>query len=91
MLKVRFCNSDLWSRQALAPTAFPPAIQEKDFIVPGDGFQSHDGRRNLTDLQETAQWLGGPAVAKAILSGLLGSFVLLWCVLLCLLLLLLWH
>ena len=34
---------------------------------------SHDGRRNLTDLQETAQWLGGVSVAKSILVGLLGN------------------
>ncbi len=52
---------------------FPQALQEKDFVVPGEGFISHDGRRNLTDLQETSQWLGGVSVAKGILEGLLGT------------------
>ena len=68
----RFCSSDLWVRQALMPGKYPPALQERDFIVPGEGYISHDGRRNLTDLQETSQWLGGHAVAKAIIAGLLG-------------------
>lgn len=54
------------------PGKYPPALQERDFVVPGEGYMSHDGRRNLTDLQETSQWLGGPAVAKAIIAGLLG-------------------
>ena len=57
---------------ALLPGSYPKAIQEKDFVVPGEGFACHDGRRNLTDLQETSQWLGGSEVPKAILSALLG-------------------
>lgn len=61
---------------ALAPGNFPPAIQEKDFVVPGETLTSHDGRRNLTDLQETSQWLGGLGVPKSILTGLLGSLVI---------------
>lgn len=68
---VRFCASDLWTRQALQ--RFPQALQEKDFVVPGENLISHDGRRNLTDLQETSQWLGGVSVAKGILEGLLGN------------------
>ena len=68
----RFCSSDLWIRQALVPGKYPPALQERDFVVPGEGYISHDGRRNLTDLQETSQWLGGQSVAKAIIAGLLG-------------------
>jgi len=61
----------LWTRQALQ--RFPQALQEKDFVVPGENLISHDGRRNLTDLQETSQWLGGVSVAKGILEGLLGN------------------
>jgi len=71
--QLRFCGSDLWTRQALAPGHFPAALQERDFIVPGEQLLSHDGRRNLTDLQETAQWLGGIPVAKSILMALLGN------------------
>lgn len=69
---LRFCQSDLWARMALLPGTYPKAIQEKDFVVPGEGFACHDGRRNLTDLQETSQWLGGSQVPNAILSALLG-------------------
>lgn len=69
----RFCASDLWQRQALHPAQYPVALQEKEFVVPGENFVSHDGRRNLTDLQETSQWLGGQNVVKAILGGLLGT------------------
>eukprot|EP00435_Cladocopium_sp_Y103_P015413 s3816_g3.t1 len=53
----QFCSSALWTRQVLQD--FPSAIAEKDFVVPGDVMLSHCERRNLTDLQETAQWLGG--------------------------------
>lgn len=30
----------------------------------------NDARRNLTDFQETSQWLGGSAVPRAILTSL---------------------
>lgn len=69
----RFCSSHLWLRQALASGTFPAALQEGDFIVPGDTLHCNDSRRNYTDFQETSQWLGGPAVPKAILSNLCGS------------------
>ena len=81
--QLRFCSSDLWTRQALAPGNFPAALQEREFVVPGEQLLSHDGRRNLTDLQETAQWLGGVSVAKSILVALLGNleqFVISFCV-----------
>lgn len=55
---------------------FPSAIQEKDFTVPGDAMLSHTERRNLTDFQETSQWLGGPAVPKAVLKALLSALLL---------------
>lgn len=74
-MPLRFCSSDLWLRQAFEAGTFPAAIPESQFQVPGEGLTSHDGRRNLTDLQETAQWLGGSAVAKSILKGLLGRLV----------------
>ncbi|CAJ1431217.1 unnamed protein product [Effrenium voratum] len=71
---LRFCASPLWQKQALAVKDFPFAIQEKDFIIPGDSLlHSNDQRRNLTDFQETAQWLGGVGVPKAIFKSLLGD------------------
>lgn len=68
--KPRFCSSPLWLRQALPATAFPPALPEKEFVVPGEALLSHSERRNLTDLQETSQWLGGQAVPSAVLEHL---------------------
>ncbi|CAK9077405.1 unnamed protein product, partial [Durusdinium trenchii] len=65
-----FCSSPLWLRQALPATAFPPALPEKEFVVPGEALLSHSERRNLTDLQETSQWLGGQAVPSAVLEHL---------------------
>ena len=53
---------------------FPAAIQEKDFCVPGDSMLSHSERRNLTDLQETSQWLGGTQVARCVLKSLMSTF-----------------
>jgi len=63
----------LWLRQALPAASFPPALPEKEFVVPGESILSHSERRNLTDLQETSQWLGGINVPKAILEQLFGT------------------
>ncbi|CAK9060296.1 unnamed protein product [Durusdinium trenchii] len=67
-----FCSSQLWLRQALPPNKFPVALAEKEFVVPGsaDALLSHDARRNLTDLQETAQWCGGIMPPKHIFESL---------------------
>eukprot|EP00434_Breviolum_minutum_P019611 symbB.v1.2.017298.t1/scaffold1343.1/size124258/7 len=51
-----FCSSKLWQGQLV--TGQPKAIQESQFVVPG-AVSSAEGRRNYTDVQETAQWLGG--------------------------------
>ena len=49
-------------------------------MVPADGvLLSHDSRRNLTDAQETAQWLGGVAVPKTIMESLMSSLHVLIC------------
>ena len=69
----RFCASTLWLRQVLQE--FPAAIAEKDFCVPGDTLLSHSERRNLTDLQETSQWLGGTAVARCVLKSLMSTLL----------------
>lgn len=47
-------------------------MPEKDFVIPGEAFTCNDTRRNYSDLQETAQWLGGSSVPKAILGALTG-------------------
>ncbi len=50
------------------------AIQESQFVVPGATagvVSSAEGRRNYTDVQETAQWLGGQEVPSQILTDLL--------------------
>ena len=40
--------------------------------MPGSGgVSSAEGRRNYTDLQETAQWLGGTEIPKAIIKDLM--------------------
>ncbi len=52
----------------------PKAIQESQFVVPGvmtGVVSSAEGRRNYTDVQETAQWLGGQEVPSQILTDLL--------------------
>ncbi|CAK9093328.1 Uncharacterized protein SCF082_LOCUS43905 [Durusdinium trenchii] len=69
----RFCGSSLWLRQSLQPDAFPKALEERNFIVPGEAFLSHDSRRSLTDLQETAQWMGGVPVCQSIFDALTGG------------------
>ncbi|CAK9073826.1 unnamed protein product [Durusdinium trenchii] len=68
-----FCGSSLWLRQSLQPDAFPKALEERNFIVPGEAFLSHDSRRSLTDLQETAQWMGGVPVCQSIFDALTGG------------------
>lgn len=63
-----FCSSKLWQGQLV--TGQPKAIQESQFVVPG-AVSSAEGRRNYTDVQETAQWLGGIDVPTQILKDLL--------------------
>ena len=73
-----FCNSKLWTCQLVSGQ--PKAIQEQDFIVPGansGAMSSAEGRRNYTDVQETAQWLGGIDLPLLVLKDLLSRvFVL---------------
>ena len=68
----KFCFSKLWSAQICGQAT---AINENQFVVPGlltgQIFSSAEGRRNYTDLQETAQWLGGQDVPTKILEELL--------------------
>ena len=41
-------------------------------MTPGVSSSAHEGRRNLTDAQETSQWMGGTEVPEMILKDLLG-------------------
>ncbi|CAE6950443.1 unnamed protein product [Symbiodinium sp. CCMP2592] len=69
-----FCKKELWCKQALQQSQYPAALEERDFIVPGGNlWSSNEGRRNLTDQQELAQWLGGLSVPTQILSSLLSD------------------
>ena len=66
-----FCGSRLWNSQALS--ASPRVLNENEFIVPGTGSQAYEGRRNLTDAQETAQWMAGTEIPERILTDLIGT------------------
>lgn len=41
-------------------------------MTPGVSSSAHEGRRNLTDAQETSQWMAGTEVPEMILKDLLG-------------------
>ncbi len=77
---LRFCSSMLWLRQSLTPDMFPKSLNEKDFVVPGPGsgesLLCNEARRNLTDQQETAQWVGGNMVPKQLLTALFSHLIL---------------
>jgi hypothetical protein len=67
----QFCSSQLWREQLVQTKC--RALDESEFIVPATGFpvSSAEGRRNYTDVQETAQWLGGTEIPNAILQALM--------------------
>ncbi len=66
----KFCSSKVWTSQIISQA--PKVINETDFVVPGVSSSAHEGRRNLTDPQETAQWMGGNEVPEMILKDLIG-------------------
>jgi len=68
-----FCSSQLW-REQLLPTVCRP-LEESEFVIPGCAQSSAEGRRNYTDVQETAQWLGGSQIPSAILASLTSGFL----------------
>ena len=64
-------SSAAWKHQAFRPDALPTAIEQSDFVAPSStSITSHDTRKNFTDVQETAQWLGGVDVPTKILETL---------------------
>ena len=73
------CNltsSELWRLQGFNLDNLPKAIPEADFVVPSQRsvLTSNDCRRNLTDQQETAQWLSGDELFQKLLTSLFGAF-----------------
>ena len=71
-----FVSSDLWRLQGLAGD-FPLALGEPEFHVPSarGHLSGNDARKNLTDSQETSQWIAGEACTIKILEALLGSLL----------------
>ena len=71
-----FVSSDLWRLQGLA-TDFPLALSEQEFHVPSvrGHLSGNDARRNLTDSQETSQWIAGESFAIKTLEALLGALL----------------
>lgn len=67
---LRFVNTTAWKLQAFPEGSLPEAIPESDYVCPSAGLQSNDQRRNWTDYQETAQWLGGIDMPKKMLDAL---------------------
>ena len=81
-----FSNTDLWRLQGLPLSDAPRAVAESDFAVPSakSFLCSADSRRNLTDIQETAQWIAGEdtftKVLKAAFGFLVALVLLVWLV-----------
>lgn len=69
-----FCASSLWKLQGLALDEVPSALPEAEFSVPAvkSYLVSNDARRNLTDIQETSQWIAGKNVFGKLLPAALG-------------------
>lgn len=69
-------TSELWRLQGLVED-FPSALGEASFRVPSarSVLSANDARRNLSDLQETAQWIAGPTFGVRVLQSLLGAEV----------------
>ena len=60
-------------------TAFRFAVGEQDFHIPSarSHLAGHDCRRNLTDAQETAQWVSGRGLHGEDSGGIVGPLGLL--------------
>ena len=69
-----FPSCDLWKLQGFPKDKVPTAVPENSFHVPmARAFlQSSGTRKNLTDSQESGQWLSGEAFWTAVLEGSLG-------------------
>ena len=69
-----FASSDLFRLQGFPPNQVPQALNESDFSIPTckTHLQCNDTRKNLTDHQETAQWVAGEAIFSQLLESVLG-------------------
>ena len=76
-----FSTTDLWRLQGLQLSDAPRAVAECDFAVPSakSFLCSADSRRNLTDIQETAQWIAGEDTFTKVLKAAFGFLVALFC------------
>ena len=63
-------NSPAWKNQCFAPDKIPSAIPESEYVAPTTSITSNDNRKNWTDCQETAQWLGGLEIPTRLLESL---------------------
>ena len=66
--KPRFVQSNAWKMQVL--NELPQAISESAFLAPSSNLTSNDTRKNFTDMQETAQWLGGTDIPRKLLQSM---------------------
>ena len=73
-----FSQSDLWKLQGLPLENVPRAVCEGDFCVPSPKsfLISADSRHNLTDTQETAQWIAGEDVFSKLIKSAFGGLAL---------------
>ncbi len=71
-----FISSELWKLQGFPPSSLPSAVAENQFHLPSakSFLQSNDARKNMTDMQETAQWLSVEDLWAQLLQTLLGSW-----------------
>ena len=65
-------QSELWRLQGFQFDCLPKAVAEGDFHVPSARahLTCNDARRNLTDIQETSQWVSGEEFWSKIFSSL---------------------
>ena len=63
--------ASLESADVFALSCIPCAIPESEYIAPmSQKFTSNDNRKNWSDIQETAQWLGGCDIPRRLLESL---------------------
>ena len=65
-------QSELWRLAGFQSESLPKAVPEADFHVPSARahLTCNDSRRNLTDAQETSQWVSGEAFWSKIFTSL---------------------
>jgi len=76
MSVLRFCSSVMW--QCCGPLDLPEMIPADDYERPQtwQNLKSYEGRATYTHVEETAQWLGGGDIPKAIIASLFNGVTL---------------